>query len=179
MDNNANAVKSFNFTDVKSYSFGTTINSTIGTADAVLDVKVALPGSGPIVTTQSGSGTSQTATVTATLSNFNVQLKVGDIVEFTNNNIAHKVKVTAVTDAFNFNVQKVEAGAGNMTDSAITGQIVRSRPEIKEAQKNKLLSYIGYDALKNTNKNNTQTPSGSFRKYFAGGAASGLSLIHI
>ena len=176
LDNNANAVKSFNFTDVKSYSFGTTINSTIGTADAVLDVKVALPGSGPIVTTQSGSGTSQTATVTATLSNFNVQLKVGDIVEFTNNNIAHKVKVTAVTDAFNFNVQKVEAGAGNMTVSAITGQIVRSRPEIKEAQKNKLLSYIGYDALKNTNKNNTQTPSGSFRKYFAGGAASGGAL---
>ena len=60
-----------------------------------------------------------------------------------------------------------------MTNTAITGQIVRSRAEIKEAQKNKLLTYLGYDAIKNTNKNNTQNPSGSFRKYFAGGAASG------
>ena len=172
LDNNANAVKSYNFTDVKSYSF----SSGTGTGDVVLDVNVALPGSGPIVSSIAGNNSSppfQTATVTATLSNFNVQLKVGDIVQFTNNNVIHKVKVTAVTDAFNFNVQKVEAGAGDMTNTAITGQIVRSRPEIKEAQKNKLLTYLGYDAIKNTNKNNTQNPSGSFRKYFAGGAASG------
>ena len=54
LDNNTSAVKSFNFTDVKSYSFA----SDAGTADAVLDVKVALPGSGPIVSSQSGSGTS-------------------------------------------------------------------------------------------------------------------------
>jgi hypothetical protein len=101
---------------------------------------------------------------------------VGDIVEFTNANIAHKVKVTAVTDAFNFNVQKIEAGAGNMTATAITGQIVRSRPEVKDAQKNKLVTALGYDAVKNTNKNNTQNPTGSFRKYFAGGAASGGQL---
>ena len=60
-----------------------------------------------------------------------------------------------------------------MANEAITGQIVRSRPEIKEAQKNKLLSPLGYDAVKNTNKNNTQNPSGSFRKYFSGAAASG------
>jgi len=171
LDNNTSAVKSYNFSDVKSYSFGSN-----GTADAVLDVKVALPGSGPIISSQSGSGTSQTATVTATLSNFNVQLKVGDIVEFTNANIAHKVKVTAVTDAFSFTIQKIEAGAGNMTDSAITGQIVRSRPEVKDAQKNKLVTALGYDAVKNTNKNNTQNPTGSFRKYFAGGAASGGQL---
>ena len=172
LDNNANAVKSYNFTDVKSYSF----SSGTGTGDVVLDVNVALPGSGPIVSSIAGNNSSppfQTATVTATLSNFNVQLKVGDIVQFTNNNVIHKVKVTAVTDAFNFNVQKVEAGAGDMTNTAITGQIVRSRPEIKEAQKNKLLTYLGYDAIKNTNKNNTQNPSGSFRKYFAGGQASG------
>ena len=171
MDNNASAVKSYNFSDVKSYSFGTN-----GTADSVLDVKVALPGSGPIISSQSGSGTSQTATVTATLSNFNVQLKVGDIVEFTNANIAHKCKVTAVTDAFNFNVQKVEPGSGDMANEAITGQIVRSRPELKEGQKNKLVTALGYDAVKNTNKNNTQNPTGSFRKYFAGGAASGGQL---
>ena len=167
LDNNADAVRSYNFSDVKAYSF----SSGSGTADAVLDVKVALPGSGPIISSQTGSGTSQTATVTATLSNFNVQLKVGDIVEFTNADIAHKCKVTAVTDAFNFNVQKIEAGAGNMTNTAITGQIVRSRPEIKEAQKNKLITPLGYDAVKNTNKNNTQNPSGSFRKFVQGGAA--------
>ena len=168
LDNNAASVRSYNFSDVKSYSFGSN-----GTADAVLDVNVALPGSGPIVSNSSGSGTSQTATITATLSNFNVQLKVGDIVQFTNNGTNHKVKVTAVTDAFNFNVQKIEAGAGNMNDSAVNGQIVRSRPEVKEAQKNKLITALGYDAVKNTNKNNTQNPSGSFRKYFSGGTSDG------
>ena len=169
MDNNARSVRSYNFSDVKSYSFGSS-----GTADAVLDVNVALPGLGPIVSNSSGSGTSQTATITATLSNFNVQLKVGDIVQFTNNGTNHKVKVTAVTDAFNFNVQKIEwASAGNMNDTAINGQIVRSRPEVKEAQKNKLITALGYDAVKNTNKNNTQNPSGSFRKYFSGGTSDG------
>ena len=168
LDNNADAVKSFNFTDVKSYSF----SSNTGTADAVLDVKVALPGSGPIISSQSGSGASQTATITATLSNFNVQLKVGDFVEFTNANIAHKCKVTAVTDAFNFDVQKVEAGAGNMTATAITGQIVRSRPEIKDAQKNKLITSLGFKAIKTTSKNG-QNPSGAFRKFITGGAADG------
>ena len=168
LDNNAASVRSYNFSDVKSYSFGSN-----GTADAVLDVNVALPGSGPIVSNSSGSGTSQTATITATLSNFNVQLKEGDIVQFTNNGTNHKVKVTAVTDAFNFNVQKIEAGAGNMNDSAVNGQIVRSRPEVKDAQKNKLITALGYDAVKNTNKNNTQNPSGSFRKYFSGGTSDG------
>ena len=168
LDNNTSAVKSYNFSDVKSYSFGSN-----GTADAVLDVNVALPGSGPIVSNSSGSGTSQTATITATLSNFNVQLKVGDIVQFTNNGTNHKVKVTAVTDAFNFTVQKIEAGAGNMNDSAVNGQIVRSRPEVKDAQKNKLITALGYDAVKNTNKNNTQNPTGSFRKYFSGGTSDG------
>ena len=58
-----------------------------------------------------------------------------------------------------------------MTNTAITGQIVRSRPEIKEAQKNKLITPLGYDAVKNTNKNNTQNPSGSFRKFVQGGTA--------
>ena len=41
----ASGRKEYNFSDVKSYAF----NSGGGTADSVLDVKVALPGSGPIL----------------------------------------------------------------------------------------------------------------------------------
>ena len=68
------AVKTYGFNDVKQYKFTT----GGGTADAVLDVKVALPGSGPILSGHSGGS----ATITATLSNFVSQLRINDIVEF-------------------------------------------------------------------------------------------------
>ena len=66
---------------MKQYAFGS--SGSNGTADAVLDVRVALPGSGGVISSSSGSNTSQTGTVTATLSNFVSQLRIGDIVEFT------------------------------------------------------------------------------------------------
>ena len=113
----AGGVRAYNFTDVKSYAF----SSGGVTADAVMDVRVALPGSGPIISGISGSGTSQTATVTSTLSNFDTQLKVGDLVEFSNNGIAHKVTVTGVSGSNTFTVQKATAGAGNMGNGAING----------------------------------------------------------
>ena len=165
----AGGVRAYNFSDVKSYAF----SSGGGTADAVMDVRVALPGSGPIISGQSGSGTSQTATITATLSNFNTQLKVGDLVEFSNNGIAHKCSVTAVTSGSVFTVQKAEAGAGNMANGAINGSVVRSRPEIKEATKKKLLTPLGFEALKNTNNNNSQNPAGYYRMSVTGVSVSG------
>ena len=155
----AGGVRAYNFSDVKSYAF----SSGGGTADAVMDVRVALPGSGPIISGIAGSGTSQTATVTSTLSNFDTQLKVGDIVEFSNNGIAHRCAVTGITGSNVFTVQKATAGAGNMANGAINGSVIRSRPEIKEANKKKLLTPLGFQALKNTDNNNTQNPAGYFR----------------
>ena len=72
----APSVKAYGFGDVKSYNF----TAGGGTADAVLDVKVALPGAGPILSSASGSGAGATATITATLSNFMTQLRIGDVV---------------------------------------------------------------------------------------------------
>ena len=165
----AGGVRAYNFSDVKSYAF----SSGGGTADAVMDVRVALPGSGPIISGISGSGTSQTATVTSTLSNFDTQLKVGDLVEFSNNGIAHKVTVTGVSGSNTFTVQKATAGAGNMGNGAINGSVIRSRPEIKEATKKKLLTPLGFEALKNTNNNNSQNPAGYFRMTVSGVSVSG------
>ena len=162
-------VRAYNFSDVKSYAF----SSGGGTADAVMDVRVALPGSGPIISGISGSGTSQTATVTSTLSNFDTQLKVGDLVEFSNNGIAHKVTVTGVSGSNVFTVQKATAGAGNMGNGAINGSVIRSRPEIKEATKKKLLTPLGFEALKYTNNNYSQNPAGYFRMTVSGVSVSG------
>ena len=81
-----NDVRTYGFGDIKQYAFNAN-----GTADALLDVKVALPGSGPILSGHSGGS----ATITSTLSNFRSQLRVGDIVEFSNNGASHKATVTA------------------------------------------------------------------------------------
>ena len=160
------AIKKYAVSDVKSYAYA----SGGGTSDAVLDQKVALPGSGPIISSQSGTGTSQTATITATLSNYNIQLKIGDIVEFSNNNLAHKCKVTSDPSNYSFDIQKVEAGAGNMANGAINSSIVRARPEVKDTDRKTLLTPLGYKSVKNTNNNNTQNPAGYFRKTVAAGA---------
>ena len=60
------------------------------------------------------------------------------------------------------------AGAAAMATGSITSSIIRSRAEIKEAQKNKLITPLGFDAVKNTNKDNTVTPAGYFRKTISG-----------
>ena len=149
----ASGVKNYSFADVKSYAF----SSGAGTADSVLDVKVALPGSGPILSGHS----SGSATITSTLSNFDTQLKVGDIVEFSNNGANHRATVTAVTDAYNFDITRL--GSTTLANGALTSAVIRTRPEIKEADKKKLLTPLGFEALKNTNNNNTQNPAGYFR----------------
>ena len=146
-------VRNYGFGDVKSYAF----NSGGGTADAVLDIKVALPGSGPILSGHSGGN----ATITSTLSNFVSQLRLGDVVEFSNNGAAHKATVTAVTDNFNFNITRI--GSTTLSNGALTSPVIRTRPEIKEANKKKLLTPLGFAAVKNTNNNNTQNPAGYYR----------------
>ena len=156
------AVKTYGFGDVKQYKFTT----GGGTADAVLDVKVALPGSGPIMSGVSGTGTGATGTITATLSNFASQLKVGEVVEFSNNNLIHKARVTAVTSNFVFTIASLTTN--NINDGALTSQVIRTRPELKEGAKKKLLTPLGYSAVKNTNNNNTINPSGRFRTTVSG-----------
>ena len=148
----AGGVKAYSFADVKSYAFG----GGGGTADSVLDVKVALPGSGPIYT-----GNASTGTITSTLSNFDTQLKVGDIVEFSNNDANHRATVTAVTDDKNFDITRL--GSTTLATGALTSPVIRTRPEIKEASKKALITPLGYGAVKNTNNNNTQNPAGYFR----------------
>ena len=147
------SIKRYNMGDVKQYSF----NTGGGTADAVLDVKVALPGSGPILSGHSGGS----ATVTSTLSNFASQLRIGDIVEFSNNGASHRARVTTVTDNFNFDITRL--GSTTLANGALTSAVIRTRPEIKDAEKKQLLTPLGYAAVKNTNNNNTVNPSGRFR----------------
>ena len=159
------AVRAYGFGDVKTYSF------TSGSADAVLDVKIVLPGSGPILSNKSGSGVGQTATISSTLSNFASQLRIGDVVEFSNANAIHKAKVTTVTDNLNFNISTITSAA--IANGALTSQVIRTRPELKEGDKKKLLTPLGYDAVKNTNNNNTINPSGRFRVSVTVGSISG------
>ena len=147
------AIRTYGFGDIKQYAFNAN-----GTADALLDVKVALPGSGPIM---SGAGGGVSGTITSTLSNFKSQLRVGDIVEFSNNGAAHKATVTAVTDNFNFNVTRI--GSTTIANGVINGDVIRTRPELKEGTKKQLLTPLGYAAVKNTTNNNTINPSGRFR----------------
>ena len=160
-------ITKFGMGDVKSYAF----NSGAGTADAVLDVQVALPGSGTVLSSVSGTGVGSTATVTSTLSNYNSQMRVGDIVEFGNNGVAHRARVTLLSSAYAFNVSKINTG--NMTNGGVNGAIVRTRAEIKEAQNKVLVSPLGYKAVKNTNNDNTQNPAGFFRKSVTAQSVSG------
>ena len=157
------SIKRYNFGDVKQYSF----NTGGGTADAVLDVKVALPGSGPIMSAVSGGN----GTITATLSNFKSQLRIGDIIEFANNNASHKARVTSVTNNFSFNITRL--GSTTIANGALTSPIIRTRPEMKDGEKRTLLTPLGYAAIKNTDNNGTINPSGRFRTSVTGIAVSG------
>ncbi len=147
------AVRTYGFGDIKQYTFNAN-----GTADALLDVKVALPGSGPIM---SGAGGGVSGTITSTLSNFRSQLREGDIVEFSNNGASHKATVTTVTD--NFNIDVTRLGSTTIANGAVIGDVIRTRPELKEGTKKQLLTPLGYAAVKNTTNNNTINPSGRFR----------------
>ena len=109
----------------------------------------------------SSAGGGVNGTITSTLSNFRSQLRVGDVVEFSNNGASHKATVTAVTDNFNFNVTRL--GSTTIANGVINGNIIRTRPELKEGTKKELLTPLGYAAVKNTNNNNTINPSGRFR----------------
>ena len=71
---------------------------------------------------------------------------MGDIVEFSNNGASHKAKVTAVTDNFSFNITRL--GSTTLSNGVLTSAIVRTRPEIKEANKKRLLTPLGYAAIK-------------------------------
>ena len=108
-------VTTYGFGDVKQYKF--TTNG--GTADAVLDVRVALPGSGSIMSS-AGGGT--TGTITSTLSNFKSQLKVGDVVGFSNNGATHIARVTAVTNNLSFNVARI--GSTTLANGNVIGSIL-------------------------------------------------------
>ena len=157
------AVKTYGFNDVKQYKFTT----GGGTADAVLDVKVALPGSGPILSGHSGGS----ATITATLSNFVSQLRINDIVEFSNNGASHVAKVTGVTSNLSFTVTRL--GSTTLANGVINGNIIRTRPELKQGEKKQLLTPLGYAAVKNTTNNGTVNASGRFRTTVSGISVSG------
>ena len=148
----AGGVRTYGFGDIKQYAFNAN-----GTADSVLDVRVALPGSGPILSGHSAGS----ATITSTLSNFRSQLRVGDIVEFSNNGAAHKATVTSVDDNFTFGVTRI--GSTTLANGVVNGSIIRTRPELKQGTKKQLLTPLGYSVVKNTNNNNTINPSGRFR----------------
>ena len=111
-----------------------------------------MPGSGPILSGHSGGS----ATITSTLSNFRSQLRVGDIVEFSNNGASHKATVTAVTNNFNINVTRI--GSTTLSNGAVIGDIIRTRPELKEGTKKQLLTPLGYAAIKDTNNGGTINP---------------------
>ena len=158
----SNGVYQYSFGDVKSIT-----NSGGFTSDIVLDVRVSLPGSGPIISGHSAGN----ATVTATLSNYVSQLRVNDIVEFSNNNASHRAKVTAITSNYVFTITRL--GSTTLANGAITGNITRTRPEIKETTKRRLITGLGYEAVKNTNKDNTINPAGYFRQSYTGVSVSG------
>ena len=79
-------------------------------------------------------------------------MRLNDIIEFSNNNASHKAKVTAITDNYNFNITRL--GSTTLANGAVTSPLVRTRPEIKDTNNRVLLTDIGQQAIKNTNKDN-------------------------
>ena len=115
----------------------------------------------------SGVSGSATGTVTATLSNFTAQLRVGDVVAFSNNGASHRVRVTAVTSNTVFTVARITSN--NLTNGSIDGAMTLIRPEIKFAQKRSLLTPIAKAAVKSTSTNSQGSsviPLGYFRKSY-------------
>ena len=149
----------FQFTDAKSlYKSGFT-------ADIILDLQATVSANAPVL---SGQNSNTTATLTASLSNFVSQLRVNDILAFSNNDLAHEVRVTGITSATQIAIERVTSN--NIANGAINGNITLLRPQIREAQKRTLISPIPKDAVKSTSTNSSGSavaPLGYFRKSYA------------
>ena len=153
------SVTAYQFTDAKSFAISGQM-----TANIVLDVQAGIAANAPVLSGVSGSAT---GTVTATLSNFTAQLRVGDVVAFSNNGASHRVRVTAVTSNTVFTVARITSN--NLTNGSIDGAMTLIRPEIKFAQKRSLLTPIAKAAVKSTSTNSQGSsviPLGYFRKSY-------------
>ena len=152
-------VTDFQFTDCKSfYKSGFT-------ADLILDVQATVAANAPVL---SGQSSNTTATLTASLSNFSSQLRVNDILAFSNNNLAHEVRVTSITNAGQIAIERVTSNS--IANGAINGNITLLRGQIREAQKRTLISPIPKDAVKSTSTNSSGSavaPLGYFRKSYS------------
>ena len=152
-------VTDYQFTDCKSfYKSGFT-------SDLILDVQSSVSANAPVLSSQSSN---TTATLTASLSNFVSQLRENDILAFSNNNLAHEVRVTGITNAGQIAIERVTSN--NIANGAINGSITLLRGQIREAQKRTLISPIPKDAVKSTSTNSSGSavaPLGYFRKSYS------------
>ena len=152
------AVTDYQFTDTKSFF------KSGFTSDLILDSQATVSANAPVLSSISGNAS---GTLTASLSNFVSQVRVNDILRFSNNNLSHQVRVTAVTSATVITIARV--GTNNLADGAINGNITILRGQIKEAQKRTLISAIPKAAVKSTSTNSSGTavaPLGYFRKSY-------------
>ena len=135
------------------------------TADLILDVQAPVAANAPVL---SGQSSNTTATLTASLSNFVSQLRVNDILAFSNNNLSHEVRVTSITNAGQIAIERVTSNS--IANGAINGNITLLRGQIREAQKRTLISPIPKDAVKSTSTNSSGSavaPLGYFRKSYS------------
>jgi len=157
--NATSGVTDYQFTDCKSvYKSGFT-------ADLLLDLRSTLSANAPVLSNQSSN---TTATLTASLSNFVSQLRANDILAFSNNDLAHEVRVTGINSATEITIERVTSN--NLANGAINGNITILRGQIREAQKRTLISPIPKDAVKSTSTNSSGSavaPLGYFRKSYA------------
>ncbi len=155
----SSGVTDYQFTDCKSfYKNGFT-------ADIMLDLQSTVSANAPVLSSTSGSNT---ATLSATLSNFVSQLRINDILAISNNDLAHEVRVTAINSATQITIARVTSN--NLANGAINGNITLLRGQIREAQKRTLISPIPKDAVKSTSTNSSGSavaPLGYFRKSYS------------
>ena len=158
-------VTNYQFTDAKSlYKSGFT-------AHLMLDLQAVVSANAPVLSGTSGNAT---ATLTASLSNFVSQLRVNDILAFSNNDLSHEVRVTSITNAGEIAISRVTSN--NLANGAISGNILLLRPQIREAQKRTLISPIPKDAVKSTSTNSSGSavaPLGFFRKSYTESVSGG------
>ena len=159
------SVTSYQFTDAKSLS------KSGFSANLLLDLQGTVAANAPVLSSVSSS---TSGTLTASLSNFVSQLRVNDILAFSNNNLAHEVRVTSITNAGQIAVTRVTSN--NLADGAISGNIILLRPQIREAQKRTLISPIPKGAVKSTSTNSSGSavaPLGFFRKSYTESVSGG------
>ena len=161
----SNSVYSYQFTDAKSlYKSGFT-------AHLILDLQATVAANAPVLSSVSSNAS---GTLTASLSNFTSQLRLNDILAFSNNNLAHEVRVTGITNAGQITISRVTSN--NLNNGAISGNILLLRPQIREAQKRTLISPIPKSAVKSTSTNSSGSavaPLGFFRKSFTESVSGG------